>query len=185
MSTPTSRHGDVERLSPIAGMSPSGPCQPALPVTGDASWHASRMRRYVGRVESCHHRPVWRALRRVGLDYSGHGWNGWLRTEKALPHEALADDELLTLLTGTARTFAGSLPRPVASALRWLRTRGDPNARTWTRRSFEGLCYTPLSTSGHRRMGARERLKSANPKRCVPVRSSRPEGASTGPLPPT
>ena len=31
---------------------------------------------------------------------------------------------------------------------------------------------------------SRERLKRANPKRCFPVRSSRPEGASTGPFPP-
>ncbi len=42
--------------------------------------------------------------------------------------------------------------------MRWLRGGGDPNARTWSRTSFEGLCYTPLSTRGHRRAGSRERL---------------------------
>jgi len=127
-------------------------------LTGDRSWRASRMRRYARRVEACHHRPLWRALRYVGIDPTGHGWNGWLHTEKSMPHEALADDELLDVVIGTARAFADSLSRPVASALRWLRGRGDPNARTWTQRSFEGLCYTPLSTSGHGRVGARERL---------------------------
>jgi choline dehydrogenase-like flavoprotein len=35
---------------------------------------------------------------------------------------------------------------------------GDPNARRWRPGSFTGLCYTPLTTSGHRRFGIRERL---------------------------
>jgi choline dehydrogenase-like flavoprotein len=54
--------------------------------------------------------------------------------------------------------FVGGLTTPLASALRWLRRGGDPNARPWAGGSFEGLCYTPLSTSGHRRVGTRERL---------------------------
>ena len=45
-------------------------------VTGDRSWRASRMRRYAKRVEACRHRPWWRALHCIGLDFSGHGWNG-------------------------------------------------------------------------------------------------------------
>ena len=44
-------------------------------VTGDRSWRASRMRRHVRRVEACHHRPLWRALRRLGIDPTGHGWD--------------------------------------------------------------------------------------------------------------
>jgi choline dehydrogenase-like flavoprotein len=127
-------------------------------VTGDRSWRASRMRRYAKRVEACHHRPIWRALRHIGLDFSGHGWDGWLRTERARPHEALADDELLSTLVVTARSFASGLPLPIARVLRWFWARGDPNARTWRRRSYEGICYTPTSTSGHRRIGTRERL---------------------------
>lgn len=127
-------------------------------LTGDSSWRAPRMRRYARRVEACHHRPLWRAMRRLGLDFSGHGWDGWLRTERARPHEAFADDDLVGTVVGTARTFASTLPLPLARALRWLKSRGDPNARSWTRRSFEGICYTPMSTSGHRRIGTRERL---------------------------
>ena len=130
-------------------------------VTGDASWQASAMRRYVQRLEACHHRPLWRALRHIGLDLSGHGWNGWLRTERAMPHEALADDELLKTVMGTARGFVGSLPLPITRVLRWFWGRGDPNARRWGRRSYEGICYTPMSTNGHRRVGARERLLKA------------------------
>ena len=127
-------------------------------LTGDRSWGAAHMRQYAKRLEACHHRPVWRALRNLGIDPTAHGWNGWLHTEKPMPHEALADDELLDTVIGAARSFAGSLARPVASTLRWLLSRGDPNAQAWPRRSFEGLCYTPMSTSGHRRVGARERL---------------------------
>lgn len=131
-------------------------------LTGDRSWRASRMRRYARRVEACHHRPVWRALRHLGVDPTGHGWNGWLQIEKSIPLEALGDDEMLRMVTGTAGAFVSGLRNPVLSALRWLRGKGDPNARPWGRRSFEGLCYTPLSTSGHRRVGARERLMQAS-----------------------
>ena len=127
-------------------------------LTGDRSWRASNMRRYAKRVETCHHRPIWRALRHLGLDYSGHGWDGWLSTERAIPHEALADDELLHTVLGAARSFVSDLPLPITRILRWFWTRGDPNARRWGRRSYEGICYTPMSTSDHRRTGARERL---------------------------
>jgi choline dehydrogenase-like flavoprotein len=130
-------------------------------LTGDRSWRASNMRRHARRVEACHHRPLWRALRRIGIDPTGHGWDGWLHTERSVPLEALGDDEMVGMVAQTARTFARSLPHPLLSALHWLRGAGDPNARPWGRGSFEGLCYTPLSTSGHRRVGARERVLQA------------------------
>jgi len=130
-------------------------------LTGDRSWSASRMRRYARRVEDCRHAPVWRALRRVGIDPTGHGWDGWLSTEKSIPLDALGDDELVQLVRDTTRTFVGGLPTPLTSSLRWLRGGGDPNARPWGGGSFEGLCYTPLSTRGHARAGSRERLLDA------------------------
>jgi choline dehydrogenase-like flavoprotein len=127
-------------------------------LTGDRSWRARRMRRHARRLEACHHRPVWRTLRHLGLDFTGHGWDGWLRTERAVPLEALGDPELVGLVAASSAAFTAGLQRPLASALRWLRAAGDPNARPWGRGSFEGLCYTPLSTAGHRRVGTRERL---------------------------
>ena len=130
-------------------------------LTGDPSWRASAMRRYAKRVEACDHRPSWRALHRLGIDPTGHGWDGWLHTEQAMPHEALADDELFRTMMGTARSFVRSLPLPMTKVLRWLWGHGDPNTRRWGQRSFEGMCYTPMSTRGHRRMGARERVLQA------------------------
>lgn len=128
-------------------------------LTGDPSWSATHMRRYTQRIEDCRHRPVWRALRHVGLDPTGHGWSGWLRTEKSIPLSVLGDEGLLRVLRETASSFTRSLPTPLLSTLRWLRGGlGDPNARRSRPGSFEGICYTPLSTSGHRRSGVRERL---------------------------
>lgn len=128
-------------------------------LTGDPSWRATAMRRYAQRVEDCRHRPVWRALRHVGLDPTGHGWSGWLRTEKSIPLSVLGDDGLLRVLRETASSFTRSLPTPLRSTLRWLRGGlGDPNSRRSRPGSFEGICYTPLATSGHRRSGVRERL---------------------------
>lgn len=128
-------------------------------LTGDLSWRASSMRRYAWRVEDCRHRPVWRALRHLGLDPTGHGWQGWLRTEKAIPMTVLGDDGLVRVLRDTAHAFASSLPSPLLSTLRWVRGGlGDPNSRRLRGGSFEGICYTPLATSNHRRVGVRERL---------------------------
>ena len=128
-------------------------------LTGDASWRAARMRRYARRVEDCRHAPLWRALRRLGIDPTGHGWDGWLRTEKSIPLDALGDDGAgPAWCAARPAAFVGGLATPLASALRWLRGGGDPNARPWGGGSFEGLCYTPLSTRGHRRAGTRERL---------------------------
>jgi len=128
-------------------------------LTGDPSWRATSMRRYAHRIEDCRHRPLWRALRHIGLDPTGHGWRGWLQTEKSIPLSVLGDDGLLRVLHDTASSFTRSLPTPLRSTLRWLRGGlGDPNARRWRPGSFEGICYTPLATSGHRRHGVRERL---------------------------
>ncbi|RZL87867.1 MAG: GMC family oxidoreductase [Variovorax sp.] len=128
-------------------------------LTGDRSWRASQMRRYARRVEDCRHRPLWRALRRIGLDPTGHGWSGWLSTEKALPLSVLGDDGLVRVLRESAGVFTRSLPTPWLSTWRWLSSgMGDPNARRFRPGSFEGICYTPLATADHRRAGVRERL---------------------------
>jgi choline dehydrogenase len=137
-------------------------------LTGDASWRARRMRRYARRLEACHHRPVWRALRHVGLDPTGHGWEGWLRTEAPFDLKALDDAAMDDTVAGSAYMYFRSMRHRWKRALHWLYGAADPNSRPWRSRSFEGLCYTPLATADHRRSGTRERLRRAqaeNPDR--------------------
>lgn len=127
-------------------------------LTGDDSWSATRMRHHARRLESCHHRPVWRFLQRFGLDPTGHGWEGWLHTEQPKELQALGDEAMARMIGDTAVEFARRLKHPLARIFRWLHSAADPNSRPWRARSFEGLCYTPLSTAGHQRIGTRERL---------------------------
>ncbi len=137
-------------------------------LTGDGSWAAPRMRRYAKRLEDCRHRPVWRALRRIGIDPTGHGWNGWLQTEKPCLLEALGDEEMIDTVAESARSFFLSLNHRWKRAWHWLFGAGDPNSRPFGSRNFEGICYTPLSTADHRRVGARDRVRraqAANPDR--------------------
>ena len=127
-------------------------------LTGDASWQAAKMRRYAQRVEDCRHRPFWRALAALGIDPSGHGWQGWLPSERATPVEAFLDAAMTRLVINTAGIVTLGVRHPLANLWRLLRGRGDPNARRLGGKPFEGVCYTPLSTSGHRRAGSRDRV---------------------------
>jgi choline dehydrogenase-like flavoprotein len=125
-------------------------------LTHDPSWSARSMRRHARRVEACRYRPVWRALQHIGIDPTGHGWDGWLRTELPQELQALGDEEMRALISKSIWAFART--RPWRQILRWVHSVGDPNARPWRARSFEGLCYTPLSTERHARNGAYERV---------------------------
>ncbi|MDN5869784.1 MAG: GMC family oxidoreductase [Nitrococcus sp.] len=124
-------------------------------LTGDSSWSAERMHAYFRRLEHCRHRPLQRWLARLGMDLTGHGWRGWLPTEKAIPTTALRDDHLRRLTEITAATEFADKPQSWRSLLRSI---GDPNDIDVIRNSSEGVRYTPLSTREHRREGARERV---------------------------
>jgi choline dehydrogenase len=137
-------------------------------LTGDASWRAARMRRYAKRIEACHYRPVWRALRHFGIDPTAHGWEGWLRTEAPFDLQALDDVALDDTVAGSSYAYFRGMRHRWRRALHWLYGLADPNSRPWGSRSFEGLCYTPLATAEHRRAGTREHLRRAqarNPDR--------------------
>ena len=127
-------------------------------LTNDRSWRAANMRRYWKRLENCRYRPLWRLLDRYGIDATGHGWSGWLDSEVALPREALRDDELVDLVRGSARSATLSASHPLRSLRTLVFGAADPNDRRFGRGGFEGVCYTPLSTASHQRVGARERV---------------------------
>jgi hypothetical protein len=100
---------------------------------------------------------------------------GWLHTEKAIPREALRDERLMRTLLSSALTILGQSDRPLLR-LRWMLLGGtDPNDARLIRENAEGVCYTPLSTHHHRRIGARERVldvarryRSACASSCTP-----------------
>jgi len=123
-------------------------------LTRDPSWGAGNMAKYFARVENCHHRWVWRQLAKLGIDPTGHGWNGWLHTEKALPGDALADRGLMRTIAASGEAAL----RRMDVGRDWLSSFGDINDRRITEKAAEGLFYSPLATRGHRRNGSRERV---------------------------
>jgi choline dehydrogenase len=127
-------------------------------LTGDASWQANSMRRYFRRLENCRHRPVWRALSRLGLDPTGHGWGGWLPTECAMPWQVFGDKPLVDTIIDSARAVLRGSSRVLLAIHRLVQGLADPNDQRLLRRNADGLCFTPLTTDGHRRIGTRERL---------------------------
>ncbi|HLZ98330.1 MAG TPA: GMC oxidoreductase [Steroidobacteraceae bacterium] len=133
-------------------------------LTGDPSWSARRMRRHARALENCGYRPLWRVLALIGINPTGHGFRGWLHTERPLEFGALGDPAMVLTLFESALEFARRLPHRWRTFSQWLRRKGDPNARSWRSRSFEGLCYTPLSTKGNERTGARERVLDVSKK---------------------
>ena len=127
-------------------------------LTGDPSWRAVEMNRIVRRLEDCRHRPVWRLLRHLGLDPTGHGWSGWLPTEHAKPLSVFGDDVLVRTVIDSAAADILGVPRPLAALRRLVRSWADPNDSRLIGRRADGICYTPLTTDAHRRIGTRERL---------------------------
>ena len=127
--------------------------------TGDKSWSAAWMARYFARLERCRHRWLPALLAMIGIGNTGHGWRGWLQTEKALPREALDDDELVSAMANSALAALGHKRGWWQRLLVLLRSFGDPNDRSVLASAAEGLFYTPLSTRRHRRNGTRERLR--------------------------
>ena len=127
-------------------------------LTGDASWEAEAMQQYFRRLEACRYRPVRRALSLFGLDWTGHGWDGWLPTECAMPWQVLQDRSLIGTLKDSARAVLRGSTSWLSSIRHLVETLADPNDRRVLRGDADGLCFTPLTTEGHRRIGTRERL---------------------------
>ena len=129
-------------------------------ITGDASWHADNMRKYFERMENCYHRPVYRWLAKLGINPTRHGFNGWFRTEVALPLKALIKDKVLieTVLESAKKAIVG-LPdffRRIEGVDEGVLA--DPNDWRSVQENGTGLRYPPLATKNGARHSARERL---------------------------
>jgi len=130
-------------------------------LTGDPSWAADRMRAYFERLEDCGHRTAYRWLAKLGLNPTRHGWNGWLRTELAMPPAALGDRPLLGVVRECVGEALGLVGRPL-DRLRWLiQGQLDPNDWRLVSEDAVGVRYLPLTTRGHARAGTRERVLDA------------------------
>jgi len=127
-------------------------------LTGDSSWHASRMRRYFQRLEDCHHRPFQRLLSWLGINPSRHGFRGWLSTEIAMPKIPLSNLDLMETLLGSAEGAIENIGQ-IEQRARWL-AEGmlDPNDWRTDKEAAFGIRYMPLTTANHARFGSRERL---------------------------
>lgn len=127
-------------------------------LTGDASWSASKMRGYFERLENCHHRPIHRWLSKIGINLTRHGWNGWLHTEKSIPMAVMANRALAETIATSA--VAAFLQDGGQEERAWWALEGgfDPNDWRLVEQNAVGTRYLPLTTQGHRRIGARERV---------------------------
>lgn len=85
-------------------------------LTNDQSWAAASMQKYFQRLEECRYRPLWRSKHKVGLDATGHGWDGWLPTEHPTPTAILQDKALLRTVLESALAYGGR-PKHIAKIL--------------------------------------------------------------------
>jgi choline dehydrogenase len=126
-------------------------------LTGDPSWRSPAMWKYFQRIEDCRHRPVDRFWRSFGINPSRHGWSGWLPTEKAVPEEAIVDEQVRRVI---AQSVGNTLKEFGAPSIARLEALFDPNDWRIVERDEIGARYTPLTTRNHQRVGTRERLLS-------------------------
>lgn len=130
----------------------------------DESWRASKMRQYFKRMEDCRHRPLNRLLSFLGFDFSGHGWHGWLRTEKKILFRALLEWRILKLFVKTRITVISQAGSIWLKIKRLLWGRFDPNDARLNQIRANGVYYTPLTTVNYTRHGTREFLREVQQK---------------------
>jgi choline dehydrogenase-like flavoprotein len=116
------------------------------------------MHGYFVRLESCHHRGIYRWLAKLGIDPTRHGWKGWLSTERAIPKTAFYDLALLKVILGSALELSGRIGKPWQRVRWFLESQADPNDWRLASANAIGIRYLPLATRKHRRVGARERV---------------------------
>ncbi len=126
-------------------------------LTHDDSWRPEKMRRYFERLEHCAYRPDLWLLSRFGFNPSRHGFGGWLRVEEPrLSAETFC--QVMAPLWGEIAAELAIDPDKIRE-IRWIGQAGlDANDWRLVTENSTGLRSVPLTTSGHRRTGTRERL---------------------------
>ena len=128
-------------------------------LTGDRSWRAERMRALFQKIEHCDYRGKDRALAKLGKNPSGHGWNGWLHTERAVPRVVLRSDDIRDTVIKSAKAALADAARGSRFGLLTLSSEeSDPNDLRVASSEEVGVRFTPLTTHNGVRVGSRERL---------------------------
>ena len=129
-------------------------------LTGDASWRASNMQKYFRRLERCRYRLfLFRWLDWLfGWNPTGHGWHGWLTTERAFPLRALFDWPLRRTFKRALLAASSQLP-DVVNGWGWFSSNAaDPNDERRVAAQASMVCVTPIASARHARRGPREFL---------------------------
>jgi choline dehydrogenase len=120
-------------------------------ITGDISWDPKNMRQYFRRLERCEYLPH---------GTSGHGFTGWLGTNRADLKLALGDFKILSIISAAAtamgNTIVGLIPDKIAQLLGLLLR--DVNSIDPRRDMTEGIYQLPLAMSQGKRSGTRDFL---------------------------
>lgn len=127
--------------------------------TGDPSWRAENMRRYFERLEDCRHRRPYRWLKKlIGANPTGHGFDGWLTTERRDPRLALGGRDMIAMIKHSALEAFKVMGDPLTQ-IRWsVKSQHDPNDWRLVQSNSFGVRYTPLTTRDQVRIGSRERV---------------------------
>jgi choline dehydrogenase len=75
-----------------------------------------------------------------------------------MPWQVFQDERLIDMIKDSARGVLLGSSRPLRAIRRLVESLADPNDQRLLRRNADGLCFTPLTTEDHRRVGTRERL---------------------------
>jgi choline dehydrogenase len=133
-------------------------------LTGDTSWDPKNMRQYFTRLEHCEYLPN---------GTSGHGFTGWLGTNRADLELTLGDSKILSIVAAAAtamgNTILGLIPEKVAQLLGLLQR--DVNSSDPRRDVTEGIYHIPLSVSQAKRNSTRDFLVDTAKKYPLHIRT--------------
>ncbi|KAJ5619453.1 hypothetical protein N7510_003437 [Penicillium lagena] len=134
-------------------------------LTGDTSWDPKNMRQYFRRLEHCEYLPN---------GTSGHGFTGWLYTNRADLELTLRDSKILSIITAAAtamgNTILGLIPEKVTQLLGLLQR--DVNSSDPHRDVTEGIYHIPLAMSQAKRSGTRDFIVNTAKKYPLHIRTS-------------